>query len=191
LFLKRNIYKIKNKMKKLLLSLLLIGSMSIQAQEGLKWHTDMKEAIAVSKSENKPMFLFFTGSDWCGWCIRLQNEVFKTPEFIAWADKVVLVELDFPRSKPQDPAIKEQNNQLQQLFAVRGYPTVWFTQEGATKDGKTNLDQLGSTGYVAGGPSKWLEGANQIIAKFVPYPETKDSLKAKKKLLKKKKTVKA
>lgn len=157
------------------------------AQEGVTWHTDMTKAIAISKEENKPIFLFFTGSDWCGWCIRLQNEVFKTPEFATWAkEKVVLVELDFPRRKQLEENIKNQNNQLQQLFQVRGYPTVWFTKEGVGVDGKTSLEQLGSTGYVAGGPSAWLAGADQIIAKFVPYPETKKSKKTKKKKVKKK-----
>ena len=169
-------------MKKIVLALLLIGGMSINAQENLKWHTDMKEAIAISKSENKPLFLFFTGSDWCGWCIRLQKEVFNTPEFLAWSEKVVMVDLDFPRAKAQPEAIKAQNQQLQQVFQVRGYPTVWFAKEGVTADGKTNLEQLGSTGYVAGGPGKWLEVANQIIAKFTPYPTMpKKEMKAKKK----------
>jgi protein disulfide-isomerase len=162
-------------------------SLAIQAQEELVWHTDMNKAIAISKEENKPIFLFFTGSDWCGWCIRLQNEVFKTPEFTTWAkEKVVLVELDFPRRKQLEETLRNQNNQLQQLFQVRGYPTVWFTKEGVGVDGKTSLEQIGSTGYVAGGPTAWLEGANQIIAKFVPYPETKKSKKAKKKKVKKK-----
>jgi protein disulfide-isomerase len=163
-------------------------TITIQAQEGLVWHTDMNKAIAISKSENKPLLLFFTGSDWCGWCIRLQNEVFKTPEFSAWAiEKAVLVELDFPRRTQLPEALKTQNNQLQQLFQVRGYPTIWFTKEGIGVDGKTNLEQLGSTGYVAGGPTKWLEGANQIVAKFVPYPEIKKSKKIKKKIIKKNK----
>jgi protein disulfide-isomerase len=112
----------------------------------------------------KPLLLFFTGSDWCGWCIRLQNEVLKTPEFAAWAKQnVVLVELDFPRRTPQLPDIQQQNAELQQIFEVRGYPTVWLATP-TKKDGKINLDKLGSTGYVAGGPSKWLETANQILA---------------------------
>ena len=116
-------------MKKIFITLLLVvSSMTIQAQEKLTWHTNIDEAIAVSKTENKPLFLFFTGSDWCGWCIRLQNEVFKTPEFIAWAkENVVLVELDFPRRTPQSDALKIQNSQLQQFFAIRGYPCLLYT----------------------------------------------------------------
>lgn len=154
-------------MKKILLiAFLTLTSMSIQAQDELTWHTDMSKATDVSIKENKPMFLFFTGSDWCGWCIRLQKEVFKTPEFIKWAkENVVLVELDFPRKNEQTDAVKMQNAQLQQQLQVRGYPTVWFVSATKTAEAKVNLNALGSTGYVAGGPKVWIEGANQIIKK--------------------------
>jgi protein disulfide-isomerase len=151
-------------MKKIIITLFLVlGSLTIQAQE-VKWQTDMNEAMKISKKSKKPLFLFFTGSDWCGWCIRLQKEVFKTPEFEKWAKKnVVLVELDFPRKTAQDPAIQRQNAELQQTFAVQGYPTVWIVNA-SKKDGKINLEKLGSTGYLAGGPTAWLANANQILA---------------------------
>ena len=151
-------------MKKALLTLFLVlGSLTIQAQE-LTWQTDMNKALEISKKTKKPLLLFFTGSDWCGWCIRLQKEVLKTPEFAKWAkDNVVLVELDFPRRTAQQPEIQKQNMELQQALGVRGYPTVWFVNA-TKKDGKINLEQIGSTGYVAGGPTPWLAGANQILA---------------------------
>lgn len=163
-----------------LLPLFVIFSFALnnEKEDSLKWHTNMKDAVAVAKKENKPIFMFFTGSDWCGWCIRLQKEVFKTPEFEKWAkEKVVLVELDFPRRTAQADDIKMQNAQLQQVFAVRGYPTVWFVKAN-DNSGNINFEQLGSTGYVAGGPSAWLDGANQIITKFVPY--TKEEMKSSK-----------
>ena len=154
-------------MKKILvIAFLTLTSMSMQAQDGLTWHTDMSKATDISIKENKPMFLFFTGSDWCGWCIRLQKEVFKTPEFIKWAkDNVVLVELDFPRKNNQTDAVKLQNAQLQQQLQVNGYPTVWFVSATKTAEAKINLNALGSSGYVAGGPKVWIDGANQIIKK--------------------------
>ena len=58
----------------------LVISMSSFSQEKLTWHTDMEKAIAIATKENKKMLLFFTGSDWCGWCKKLQNEVFKTSD---------------------------------------------------------------------------------------------------------------
>ena|SRR6218665_678994 len=150
-------------MKKIAITLFLIlGSFTIQAQE-LTWQTDMNKAMEISKKSKKPLFLFFTGSDWCGWCMRLQKEVFKTPEFEKWAKKnVVLVELDYPRQTPQTPAIQRQNQELQQTFMIQGYPTVWFVNA-SKKDGKINLEKIGSTGYVAGGPTAWLAAADQIL----------------------------
>jgi protein disulfide-isomerase len=152
-------------MKKILLALLFIfGSYAVEAQE-LVWNNNLKNSIEISNKTKKPLLLFFTGSDWCGWCIRLQTEVFKTPEFKKWANEnVVLVELDFPRRTALAPEITEQNNQLQQLFAVQGYPTVWFINASSI-DGKINIDKLGSTGYLAGGPKVWLETANGILKK--------------------------
>lgn len=154
-------------MKKILLLLFVsLSSFFVQAQEDLTWYTDMSKASELSMKEEKPLMMFFTGSDWCGWCIRLQKEVFKTEDFINWANKnVILVELDFPRKTPQDEALKMQNQQLQQIFQVRGYPTVWLVNPEKKEDGKINLNALGSTGYVAGGPEKWLESANAIINK--------------------------
>lgn len=141
-----------------------IGMAATQAQE-LKWHTNVKEAIAIGNKQKKPLLLFFTGSDWCGWCIRLQKEVLLTPEFAKWAkENVVLVELDYPRRTPQTPEIKKQNDELQQAFSIQGFPTIHFAN-GVDKDGKVNFVGLGSTGYVAGGPKAWLEVANGIIKK--------------------------
>ncbi|HTG65430.1 MAG TPA: thioredoxin family protein [Flavobacterium sp.] len=150
-------------MKKIYLILVFfIGLVSTQAQE-LKWHTDVKEAMAIGSKEHKPLLLFFTGSDWCGWCIRLQKEVLKTPEFTKWAkDKVILVELDYPRSVPQSDELKMQNKGMEQAFQIQGYPTVWFATA-QIKDGKPSFGGLGKTGYVAGGPMAWLEVANGIL----------------------------
>ena len=152
-------------MKKIILTLLVaFCTIEGQAQE-LKWHTNIKEAMTISTKQNKPLLLFFTGSDWCGWCIRLQKEVLKTPEFSKWANEnVVLVELDYPRKQYQTADIKKQNAELEQAFAIQGYPTIHFAKA-TTKNGKTNFEGLGSTGYVAGGPAAWLAVANSFLAK--------------------------
>lgn len=154
-------------MKQILFSFLLGAFFTVKSnsQETLTWHTDINKAFELAEKENKTLMLFFTGSDWCGWCIRLQNEVLKTPDFEKWAkDKVVLVELDFPRKTPQDKNIQIQNYQMQKMFNVRGYPTVYFAKPEKTSEGKKNLNTLGSTGYVRGGAEKWLEVANNIVA---------------------------
>jgi protein disulfide-isomerase len=139
-----------------------MGSFAVEAQE-LKWETDINKAIKVSNSTKKPMLLFYTGSDWCGWCIRLQKEVLKTPEFALWAKKnVVLVELDFPQRTPQSDVLKKQNAALQQIFGIQGYPAVWFATA-KLKNGKPSYTGIGNTGYVAGGPAAWLAVADGIL----------------------------
>ncbi|HEU4788132.1 MAG TPA: thioredoxin family protein [Flavobacterium sp.] len=170
-------------MKKVfLITLFLIGAVATQAQE-LKWYTDVKEAIKVSNKEKKPLMLFFTGSDWCGWCIRLQNEVLKTPEFSKWANEsVILVELDYPRRTAQSDEIKKQNNELQQAFGIQGFPTVYFAKATVNKEGKVNFEGLGNTGYVAGGPTAWLAVADPFVknASMAPEPKSKTKTKSKK-----------
>ena len=152
-------------MKKIIVALLLfVGSFAAEAQE-LVWETNVTKAMAISTETKKPLLLFFTGSDWCGWCIRLQKEVLKTPEFAAWArENVVLVELDYPRKVPQTEDIKKQNNELQMAFGIQGFPTI-ILANATTKEGKVNFEGIGSTGYVAGGPSAWLAVANGFLKK--------------------------
>jgi protein disulfide-isomerase len=151
-------------MKHLLVVLLVALSLNGFAQQkGLEWHTDVNKAIELSVKTEKPLFMFFTGSDWCGWCKRLVKEVFIKPEFAAWATKnVILVELDFPRRTPISEDLKKQNRELGQMFGVRGYPSIWFVTPEVTA-GKVNFNKLGSQGYVAGGPKAWIAGANKIL----------------------------
>ena len=153
-------------MKKYISILLLFLSINVFSQEGdLEWHTDLNKAIEISIESEKPLFMFFTGSDWCGWCIRLQKEVFFKPDFVKWAkENLVLVELDFPRRKKLEESLKQQNENLRQMFAVRGYPTGWFVIP-EIEENKVNFKRLGSQGYVAGGPKNWIDGANKILSK--------------------------
>jgi thioredoxin-related protein len=158
-------HKKNNSMKNLLVVLLVAFSLNGFAQQKeLVWHTDVDKAINLSVQSGKPLFFFFTGSDWCGWCIKLQKEVFFLPEFKKWATKnVILVELDFPKRTPISPDLKKQNRELASMFGVRGYPTVWLVTP-TISDGKVNFNKLGSQGYVRGGPSAWIAGANKILS---------------------------
>ena len=160
----KKLIKKKKKMKNLLAVLLIAFSLNGFAQQKeLTWHTDVNKAVNLSVQSGKPLFFFFTGSDWCGWCIKLQKEVFFLPEFKKWATKnVILVELDFPRRTPISDELKKQNRELANMFGVRGYPSVWLVTPSIT-EGKVNFNKLGSQGYVRGGPSAWIAGANKIL----------------------------
>mgnify|MGYP000083583438 FL=1 len=151
-------------MKKLILLLFTIVSFTSFSQHiENDWNTDMNKAIEISHNTGKPLMLFFTGSDWCGWCIKLQKAVFSKPDFVKWATKnVVLVELDFPRRTKISEELTAQNRNLQQMFGVKGYPTVWFVTPEVT-DGKVNFKRLGSQGASPLDAKGWIAGANKIL----------------------------
>ena len=116
------------------------------------WTENYETALAAAKSENKNLLLLFTGSDWCGYCIVLEREVFSTSKFKNWAGKnVILVKFDFPKTKKQSDKIKSQNEKLQSEFKPNGYPGVFLV----SPEGKV-LAKMG--GYEVGsGPAKYLK----------------------------------
>jgi len=129
------------------------------------WLVNVQEANVESAKTGKPILANFTGSDWCGWCIKLRREVFDTPEFKKWADEnVVLLELDFPKRFQLPEDIRTQNASLQQAFGVRGYPTLWIFTLSNTDQGQMSINGFGSLGYQAGGPKAWTSSADKIIA---------------------------
>ncbi|MBL4662053.1 MAG: thioredoxin family protein [Flavobacteriaceae bacterium] len=136
---------------------------------GLKWYTDLEKAHSEAEKTDKPIFGFFTGSDWCGWCIKLQKEVFAKQAFIDWAkEKVVLLELDFPKRTAQSPELKQQNQNLQKALGVAGYPTVWLFTSKKTTTGGFNLTRVGKLGYPRGAVKgkeevKFLSDANKLL----------------------------
>jgi thiol-disulfide isomerase/thioredoxin len=119
------------------------------------WLSDYAGAMAQAKEQNRHVFLFFTGSDWCGWCKRLQSEILTTPEFRRYAqDKLVLVELDFPRKRILSSAIKAQNAKLAAKYAIEGYPTVIVLDSSGKK--------IGELGYQEGGPGPFVEKLDKL-----------------------------
>ena len=136
-------------MKKLALGLVAALVLFKAGAEELQWMTDLPKAQAKAKAENKLVMLDFTGSDWCGWCIKLNKEVFSKPEFSEYSKKnLVLVEVDFPRQKQQSAEQKKANQELQKKYNIEGYPTI------IVLDG--NGKKVAETGYVAGGPKAFL-----------------------------------
>ncbi|SEB78017.1 Thioredoxin-related protein [Tenacibaculum sp. MAR_2009_124] len=65
-----------------------------------KWESTFEIAKKRAKQERKPILIYFSGSDWCGPCIKLDNELFHTKKFQDYSkDKFILYMADFPRNK--------------------------------------------------------------------------------------------
>jgi thioredoxin-related protein len=143
-------------MKKIMMMLMLAG-FALATRAEVNWSEDFPSASKAAAEQNKYMLLNFTGSDWCGWCIKLDNEVFSQDEFREYAEEnFVLVKLDFPRKKQLSPGVVQQNHKLQEQYGVRGYPTILLL----APDGSL----VQQTGYQPGGPAAYVEHLKGIIA---------------------------
>lgn len=157
----------------LVTGILVLLTQNLFAQEvknGLTWYTDINKVYELSTKLKKPVFAFFTGSDWCGWCHKLEHDVFEKPGFKEWAKKnVILLELDFPRKKTLPEELVKQNDGLQQFFSVQGFPTIWLFNMAKDKaTGKFNISAFGSLGYPQSERGQeeaaFLENVKKILA---------------------------
>lgn len=130
---------------------------ALQAQAAnLTWYENLDEAKAVAQKENKQIFVNFSGSDWCHWCIKLDKDILSQDAFKAYAkDNLVMLLVDFPKRKKLSKAQMEHNEQLANQFNVRGFPTVVLL--------KPNGKLISVTGYRYGGPEAYVEHIKQLI----------------------------
>lgn len=128
------------------------------AAEAHDWLEDFEAAKKIAAEKKIPILIDFSGSDWCGWCVKLDQEVFSQEAFKAYAkENLVLMLADFPNAKPQDAAVKEQNAKLQEKFKIQGYPTIVLVgAEG---------EEIARTGYRKGGPEAYVEHLKELLAK--------------------------
>lgn len=125
----------------------------------VKWYADFDEAQKVAVAEGKNLLVDFTGSDWCGWCHKLEREVFEHDEWQAFVkDDYVLVALDFPRGEEARAKVPNpgRNEELQEIYGVEGFPTILLM---------TNAGEVfGRTGYQPGGPAAYLAHMGKLRA---------------------------
>ena len=123
---------------------------------GEGWTSDFAAAKKQAAEGHKDLLVDFTGSDWCAWCIKLNDEVFKLEPFKAGVkDSFVMVEIDFPKDKTKlTEATQKQNTELGKKYAVQGYPTILLCDaEGLP---------YASTGYQKDGPEKYVVHVNEL-----------------------------
>ncbi len=123
------------------------------------WETNWEAAKATAKAENKFILINLTGTDWCGWCIKLEKEVFSQKAFKDFAAaNVVMMEADFPKKKELSPELKVQNAALKKQYLLGGYPTVLLLNA----DGEKISEDLGE---LKGGTEAYIKKISELIAK--------------------------
>jgi protein disulfide-isomerase len=132
---------------------LLFSAVALMAKPG--WSEDYDASLAKAKADDKLVLLDFTGSDWCGWCIKIDDEIFSKPEFQAYAKKnLELVELDFPRKKSLPADVKAQNEKLAKEYGIQGFPTIVVLNSKGKK--------VGELGYMPGGPAAFIAELDKL-----------------------------
>jgi thioredoxin-related protein len=154
------LFQQESEMKKLFLLLFAALFLACAPRTGraFEWRTDLAQAAADARQNQRLVLLNFSGSDWCGWCKKLDAEVFSQPAFQAFAaSNLVAVLADFPRRSKQDEPLKAQNESLMRRFQVEGFPTVLlFSPEG---------ELVGQLGYQPGGPEGFIQSIRQAQAR--------------------------
>lgn len=144
-------------MKHKLLASVILGMTATFATAAEGWMTDFSAAKEKAAKENKSLLVDFTGTDWCHWCIKLDEEVFAHEAFKKGvAEKFVLVELDYPRDKSKvDKATAKQNAELKTKYKIKGFPTILLMNAHGVP--------FAQTGYRAGGPEKYVESLDALL----------------------------
>lgn len=128
----------------------------IRKQGGVQWSTNYEDSLQKAKKENKPILLFFTGSNWCGWCKKIDQEVFQSPDFSSQVgNSFVFVEIDFPTNAAQTPELAQQNKMLKEKFGITGFPTIVILDPNGTF--------VAETGYRAGGGKAYADYLSQFL----------------------------
>lgn len=120
----------------LLLTILFFQFNNLNAQEHksnqLNWIANFDDAKEIAHSQNKPILIFFTGSDWCGICKVLNKDFLKSEKFTQIAnEKLVLYKADFPRrtdivNEQQKLVNIKLDNKYSKTRNKRSFPTIVF-----------------------------------------------------------------
>lgn len=122
------------------------------------WTMDAAAAFDLAKEQGKPVFINFTGSDWCGWCKLMDRAVFSKEAWQAYAkENLVLLWVDFPQDKSLVPeAIAPQNEALSKQYGIQGFPTYVVLGPDGTELGRLGADRTAT-------PEKFIEELKQVL----------------------------
>ncbi len=144
----------------LIKTFLLLSLCTVQLVSAQDWKGDYEDALNTAQHDKKPLILVFSGSDWCGPCIRLKKKVLESETFSTYADdNYVLYNADFPRKK-KNLLPKERmdvNKRLAEKFNPNGYfPLVVVLDSQESVLGKTGFDKKLS-------PEKYIGLLNSFV----------------------------
>lgn len=134
-----------------------VQQQAIQHDQEINWVIDIEKAKILAAKNGVPIFLYFSGSDWCPHCKNLDHNVLSKAAFQNALDgKVIFMHVDFPKHTQQDPKTKDQNRRLKNEFDISGYPTVLIVDADLNVIGKPSRK---------GAPEEFAQEVLKVIKK--------------------------
>jgi thiol-disulfide isomerase/thioredoxin len=90
-----------------------------------EWTMDLDAAKSYAASNDVPVLLFFTGSDWCKYCKKTQEQIFTKEIWREYAlDRLAMVYIDIPKDNSLLPKkYHERNEAMKESYELRGVPS--------------------------------------------------------------------
>jgi len=132
---------------------------SLFSEEGIDWYDSFLDAKEIAVKEKKPLFLFFSGSDWCPWCKKLQKKILDKPAFYEpLKEKLIFAYVDFPMKVELEPEISEKNQELMKMYSIEGFPTIVLTD--------VDKGLITKIGYLPISPEEYSQYIDEILDEF-------------------------
>lgn len=117
------------------------------------WQTNFEEAKVIAQKENKNILLVFSGSDWCAPCMKLEKNIWMSPEFQTEAQNSwIIYKADFPKKKANQlsPEMTEQNKKLAEKYNKDGsFPLVVLLDPSGKVLGMFGFKNSSPSAYIA------------------------------------------
>ena len=137
--------------------LLATPAIMAQAESGVyEWEMNLEAGLEQAAAEEKLLFLYVAGTDWCPWCMRFDGEILAARVFKRYlADNFVPVLIDFPRQRAQSEEQQQYNRAIFDRFQVEGFPTVIILVADGT--------EMFRTGFREGGPHSYIRHLRRAV----------------------------
>ena len=113
------------------------------------WTEDIDLAFKTAAAEKKQVFIDFTGSDWCYWCILADKNIFSTKEWADFSAEMVCLKVDFPSKSKPDTATMAKRRALAKEFSVRGYPTFVLASPERNEIARFSAGKKGASEFIS------------------------------------------
>lgn len=115
----------------------------------VKWTPTYFDALQAAKRDHRALFLYFSGSNWCSYCQKFDEQVLSDPKFLTLVDsRFSFYKADFPQGRVDNLSQHEENQNLLRRFQVDGFPTVLVLDWNENVLGRFHFEDIGAEEFA-------------------------------------------